>query len=192
MVDPTSRVIRVTDPRKLPPKVFTSTSTIGLLSVLTNNVKVQKRFGDSPSLITRQDIIAIWDTGASHTCITPKLAYDLNLGATGVRNIIGANSNKLCKTHIVSIQLPNEVIIEKIKVTELTFSGGDVLIGMDIIQMGDFAVSNFNGTTKFTFRIPSLGDFDFCKNAGLASNKVGRNEPCPCGSGKKYKKCHGR
>jgi preprotein translocase subunit SecA len=22
--------------------------------------------------------------------------------------------------------------------------------------------------------------------------KVGRNEPCPCGSGKKYKKCHGQ
>ena len=22
-------------------------------------------------------------------------------------------------------------------------------------------------------------------------NKVGRNSPCPCGSGKKYKKCHG-
>jgi preprotein translocase subunit SecA len=25
-----------------------------------------------------------------------------------------------------------------------------------------------------------------------ASAKVGRNEPCPCGSGRKYKKCHGR
>jgi preprotein translocase subunit SecA len=24
-----------------------------------------------------------------------------------------------------------------------------------------------------------------------ASAKVGRNDPCPCGSGKKYKKCHG-
>ncbi len=22
--------------------------------------------------------------------------------------------------------------------------------------------------------------------------KVGRNEPCPCGSGKKYKQCHGQ
>ncbi len=22
--------------------------------------------------------------------------------------------------------------------------------------------------------------------------KIGRNDPCPCGSGKKYKKCHGR
>ena len=25
-----------------------------------------------------------------------------------------------------------------------------------------------------------------------ATPKVGRNEPCPCGSGKKYKNCHGR
>ena len=24
------------------------------------------------------------------------------------------------------------------------------------------------------------------------ANKVGRNDPCPCGSGKKYKKCHGK
>jgi preprotein translocase subunit SecA len=24
-----------------------------------------------------------------------------------------------------------------------------------------------------------------------AERKVGRNEPCPCGSGKKYKHCHG-
>jgi preprotein translocase subunit SecA len=25
-----------------------------------------------------------------------------------------------------------------------------------------------------------------------AQPKVGRNEPCPCGSGKKYKQCHGK
>ena len=28
--------------------------------------------------------------------------------------------------------------------------------------------------------------------APRAVSKVGRNDPCPCGSGKKYKKCHGR
>jgi len=22
--------------------------------------------------------------------------------------------------------------------------------------------------------------------------KIGRNEPCPCGSGKKFKQCHGK
>jgi preprotein translocase subunit SecA len=25
-----------------------------------------------------------------------------------------------------------------------------------------------------------------------SERKIGRNEPCPCGSGKKYKHCHGR
>ena len=25
----------------------------------------------------------------------------------------------------------------------------------------------------------------------IVYDKVGRNDPCPCGSGKKYKKCHG-
>jgi preprotein translocase subunit SecA len=25
-----------------------------------------------------------------------------------------------------------------------------------------------------------------------AEDKVGRNDPCPCGSGKKYKHCHGK
>jgi preprotein translocase subunit SecA len=25
-----------------------------------------------------------------------------------------------------------------------------------------------------------------------STTKVGRNDPCPCGSGKKFKQCHGR
>ena len=28
--------------------------------------------------------------------------------------------------------------------------------------------------------------------AGQGDRKIGRNDPCPCGSGKKYKQCHGR
>jgi len=32
---------------------------------------------------------------------------------------------------------------------------------------------------------------DFNRAHIAVSNKVGRNEPCPCGSGKKYKKCCG-
>lgn len=29
-------------------------------------------------------------------------------------------------------------------------------------------------------------------NKPVVSEKIGRNDPCPCGSGKKYKKCHGK
>jgi uncharacterized protein YecA (UPF0149 family) len=32
------------------------------------------------------------------------------------------------------------------------------------------------------------GDVQTVRREG---KKVGRNDPCPCGSGKKYKKCHG-
>ena len=32
----------------------------------------------------------------------------------------------------------------------------------------------------------------FKADTQAVSNKVGRNDPCPCGSGKKYKKCCGR
>jgi len=40
----------------------------------------------------------------------------------------------------------------------------------------------------------AAGDFDGDGPVELyrAPVKVGRNEPCPCGSGKKYKKCCGR
>jgi len=30
------------------------------------------------------------------------------------------------------------------------------------------------------------------KSTPKRSNKIGRNEPCPCGSGKKYKQCCGK
>jgi preprotein translocase subunit SecA len=51
---------------------------------------------------------------------------------------------------------------------------------------------------------PALDDFDESKVVAeeekkvpeqpfvRAGNKIGRNDPCPCGSGKKYKQCHGK
>ena len=35
------------------------------------------------------------------------------------------------------------------------------------------------------------GDDAAVKQIRRDEPKVGRNDPCPCGSGKKYKKCHG-
>jgi hypothetical protein len=32
---------------------------------------------------------------------------------------------------------------------------------MDIISMGDFAVTNFSGVTQFSFRVPSMEAIDF-------------------------------
>ena len=38
---------------------------------------------------------------------------------------------------------------------------------------------------------PRVGGDDVVKTVRRDMPKVGRNDPCPCGSGKKYKKCHG-
>jgi uncharacterized protein YchJ len=35
------------------------------------------------------------------------------------------------------------------------------------------------------------GGDDVVRQVRRDEPKVGRNDPCPCGSGKKYKKCHG-
>jgi len=51
--------------------------------------------------------------------------------------------------------------------------------------------------TSFTFTGPNQGAAPAGEEGGKVKTivrdqpKVGRNEPCPCGSGKKYKKCHG-
>jgi len=76
---------------------------------------------------------------------------------------------------------------------------------MDIETMSDYYTSGsedeakeyvlnyYRGWIKTPGAIAWLGQF-----AGLVPNiisntgKVGRNDPCPCGSGKKYKKCCGR
>jgi preprotein translocase subunit SecA len=39
---------------------------------------------------------------------------------------------------------------------------------------------------------PALLDDDKDQPFRRFGNKIGRNDPCPCGSGKKYKQCHGR
>jgi len=40
-------------------------------------------------------------------------------------------------------------------------------------------------------RMAGGGEQQQVQQVRRAENKVGRNDPCPCGSGKKYKKCHG-
>jgi preprotein translocase subunit SecA len=40
--------------------------------------------------------------------------------------------------------------------------------------------------------IAAAGPSPVGAQAGESWSKVGRNAPCPCGSGKKYKHCHGR
>ena len=60
---------------------------------------------------------------------------------------------------------------------------GDVPMAVDSLKRGafDFFEKPFNDNDLM----------DRVQQA-LASGQVGRNDPCPCGSGKKFKHCHGQ
>jgi len=57
---------------------------------------------------------------------------------------------------------------------------------------GGDAAAVFNSAPGAANRKPErTGGDDVIKTVRREEPKVGRNDPCPCGSGKKYKKCHG-
>ena len=144
-----------------------------------------------------QQYKGLWDTGASGTVITKKIVDELGLKPIGKAKAFHANGESIVDVYMVNIFLPNQVAFPMLRVTEGKLSGTDILIGMDIITQGDFAVSNFGGKTMFSFRIPSLSQIDFCKSSfpsqpAVSNKQQGRNDSCDCGSGKKYKHCHGK
>ncbi|MCL2675326.1 MAG: retroviral-like aspartic protease family protein [Firmicutes bacterium] len=145
---------------------------------------------------TNRPIHAIWDTGASGTVISKEIANELKLPIVSMRDVNTASGQDKVSLHYVSLALPNNVVIPQILVGACSLvSPLEALIGMDIISLGDFAISNFNNTTKVNFRTPSFADIDFiqwAKNLDTSvqsDKKTGRNDSCPCGSGKKYKNC---
>lgn len=146
-------------------------------------------------------VTAIWDTGAEISAISNRIVTELGLKPINVARNITAAGEIIVYIYAVSIFLPNGITFPMLPVTGNDLGDADMLIGMDIISQGDFSVTNVGGKTTFSFRIPSAGRIDYVghqPDAAPQSNpiasvpKVGRNEPCPCGSGKKYKNCHGK
>lgn len=144
-------------------------------------------------------IDALWDTGATKSVITAATAIALNLPPVGTVMVKHAGGEDLSDTFLLNFILPNNVGVYGVLVSKCKDTTGDfgAIIGMDIICKGDFAITNVGNKTCMSFRFPSVCTIDYVEEAnrskGIASiPRVGRNDPCPCGSGKKYKKCHGR
>lgn len=115
---------------------------------------------------------AIWDTGASGTVITEKVASDLKLKAIGKIQCFGVHGSELRDQYLIDIGLPNSVLVQNLMVTSADkIPGCDVLIGMDIIAAGDFSVCNEAGQTSFSFRIPSGDRIDFVQQHADEMNR---------------------
>jgi SEC-C motif/gag-polyprotein putative aspartyl protease len=174
----------------LKPQSFTVAAP-GRLRALSTEAKIAAAFDPTqpPAGINYLKFVAIWDTGATNTVITANVVAACGLKPVGMTKVHTAGGIRDSEVYLVNVALPNGVGFAGVRVTKGDIgTGADVLIGMDIIGTGDFAVTNAGGKTVFSFRYPSVEHIDFVKQSAPA---VGRNDPCPCGSGRKYKKCHG-
>ena len=107
--------------------------------------------------------IALWDTGATGSVITQKIINELNLIPVSCVDVSTTQGTYEANCYFIDIRLTNGIVIPNLYVVHGEPTGCDILIGMDIINRGDFAVSNFNNKTQFTFRMPSVEDIDFIK-----------------------------
>lgn len=140
-----------------------------IMSVFTEKYgKIQKRLINSAIVETANNILPVraqWDTGATGTCISKELVDMLNLMPTGKVNVSTPSGIGVMNKYVINLILNNEVRIPNLIVmdSEIGKQGIDVLIGMDIISMGDFAVSNYDGKTRFSFRIPSQEHVEYSR-----------------------------
>ncbi len=106
---------------------------------------------------------ALWDTGATGTCISKELVQKLNLIPIGMQRIQTPSGSGTVNQYKIHLVLNDEVLIPDVTVvdSEIGNQGLDVLIGMDIISLGDFAISNYDKKTQFSFRIPSQEHVDY-------------------------------
>lgn len=114
-----------------------------------------------PTTVEHYRFTAIWDTGATNTVITQNVIDKINLAPTGVTKVRGVGGEHTSNKYLINLVLPNHVGLPAIPVTQGDLgNSADVLIGMDVISRGDFAVTN-NKNTVLSFRMPSFETIKF-------------------------------
>lgn len=159
-------ILRLSLSKMQKPKAFTLSNS-GILPWLTSPCDVCEAYdpnasGPRPAKKIRYN--GLWDTGASGSMITKRIAKELGLIPTGMQQSFHAQGFSFVNTYLVNVTLLNGIQVFNLKVGEGDLPAGiDMLIGMDIISLGDFALTHKNNGTVFSFQIPSTHEYDFVK-----------------------------
>lgn len=108
---------------------------------------------------------AVWDTGADTTIIRKSIADALHLIPANKSAIAGIGGVVSSNVYLIHLGLPSGEAVLELEAMELPDDqiDYDVIIGMDVIRECDFAITNKEGDTRFTYERPSKRDLDFTK-----------------------------
>lgn len=137
---------------------------------------VSEPWGQGDTLPASEELAAVWDTGATSSVISQRVVDACGLKPISRAKVRGVSGVFETSVFLVGIYLPNGVAFGEVPVTLGECGDADVLVGMDIISLGDFAVTNLGGHTTFTFRIPSQSDIDFTEEAQRSYRRLRRRQ----------------
>lgn len=153
------------------PRAFTLEAN-GILNELVTDVLIAPTYAQQNNNYIPRLRKALWDTGASRSTINQRVVDDLHLVPAGQCTISTANGLANVNTYLVDIALPNQVTVKDVIVSCADIGAIDALIGMDIICVGDFSITNVGGKTKFSFRIPSMEEIDYVRDIRNQNNQI--------------------
>ena len=120
---------------------FSATCDTIVREIRTNVVvSVSPRYGNcgaQPVLVT-----ALWDTGAYSSVVSRQIVDALGLLPIDHKPACGVNGRYDSPVYVVDILLPNRMKIQGVRVSLGAMEVADMLIGMDLISMGDFKLIN--------------------------------------------------
>ncbi|GHV76633.1 hypothetical protein AGMMS49942_14540 [Spirochaetia bacterium] len=102
------------------------------------------------------EVRAMWDTGSTGCCVSEKLANALDLIGIASLDLTSAHGSKPANVYLIDLLFPDNTKAKNVIAAEIIPSGEfEIIIGMNIITRGDFALSNDRGKTVMSFRLPS-------------------------------------
>lgn len=103
----------------------------------------------------------VWDTGATNTIISQEIVDILDLKPISKAKIEGVGGIVESAVYQINIYFANRMEFKSIEVLSGDIGDYDLIIGMDIITLGDFVLSNKDGKTWFSFRHPAKEHIEF-------------------------------
>jgi hypothetical protein len=145
---------------------FIVESQKGLLSALATPCEVSRAFNPANGIpdYPKIEFKALWDTGAVHSVITPRVIEACGLKPMRLIKPVllqGVDGYEPSEAYAINLSLPDHITYHELPVL-LKNPGKDVwwdlIVGMDIISTGEFIVKNVNSKTEWSFRYaPSKG-----------------------------------
>jgi len=145
---------------------------------LTSSIEIQPvLIIDKAVAGTLFEVEGLWDTGATVTCVKPTLFDRLKLclyDITDHTKLSGIGGEVEANFTFMNLFFSPTFEIKYCPVYVVDFPGdADILIGMDIIEKGDFAVCNADNKTSFSFAMPSFPDrINLAEKAEAANKKI--------------------